>query len=401
MKGRTNKELLLLRIFIAIFYANWAFIFFFIPVYLRETKNFSVGMIGTLTAVYAFLGATSQIFIGYLSDRLKKRKQFLMVSSLMLLFIYFFIFSRLNSFIAFIFVYSLIGIFMNTLTTLSNVLIFDYSSSSGGTGRAFASIRVWGPIGFLIMMLTIGFYPQLAEPNIMFPSISAVFLLEFIMILLLKEPELKSSVRTIELKDIKKFLSRFEAKSFLIFYVSYFFAMYGASSNVNLLVRHLGGSNSDISWALAVCSITEIPTAFLWGSLADKIGRVPLLLLASLVLPLRVFLYSLANKALDVILIQLFTHSLTFNIIVIVSAVLINDLVSEEERASGQGILSMVTAISQTISALISGNVADEVGLKGMYVFLTVIAVVSTSLAFTLLRRTHHHIPPRCIDSIQ
>ncbi|MCX7796650.1 MAG: MFS transporter [bacterium] len=387
MKERTNKELLSLKIFIFIFYANWAFIFFFIPVYLREVKGFSIGMIGTLSAIYAFLGAISQIFIGYLSDRLRSRKPFLIISSLMLLFIYLFIFPRLNSFLAFIFTYSLIGVFMNTLLTLSNVLIFDYSSSLGGTGRAFASVRVWGPIGFLTMMLTIGFYPKLTEPSIMFPLISLIFLLGFIMVIILREPELRSGIKTIELKDVRNFILRFEARSFLIFYIFYIFAMYGASSNVNLLVKHLGGSNSDISWALSVCSITEIPTAFLWGFLADKIGRVPLLLLSSVVLPIRVFLYSLANKALDVILVQFLTHSLTFNIIIIVSAVYINDLVSGEERASAQGILSMSTAISQTISALISGNVADLVGLKGMYVFLTFIAIISTILAFTLLRR--------------
>lgn len=387
MKEKVNKQLLYLKIFIFIFYANWAFIFFFIPVYLRETKSFSVGMIGTLSAVYAFLGAISQIFIGYLSDRLKKRRPFLIISSLILFFVYFFIFPILNSFIVFILIYSLIGIFMNTLTTLSNVLIFDYSSSLGGTGKAFASVRVWGPIGFLTMMLTIGFYPKLTESSIMFPSIGIIFLLEFIIISVLREPEVKSGIKTIELKDVQRFISRFEARSFLVFYIFYIFAMYGASSNVNLLVKYLGGSNSDISWALSVCAITEIPTAFLWGSLADRIGRIPLLLLASVVLPVRVFLYSLANKALDAILIQLFTHSLTFNIMVIVSAVYMNDLVSEEERASAQGILSMSTAISQTLSALVSGNVADIIGLKGMYVFLAVTAVIPLLLAFTLLRK--------------
>lgn len=380
-----NKDLFLLKIFLFIYYANWTFIFFFIPVYLRENKDFSIGMIGTLSALSAFFGAISQVYIGYLSDRLRKRKPFLVISSLMLILIYLLIFPRLNSFIAFLFIYSLVGIFMNSLTTLSNVLIFDYSSAMG-TGRAFASVRVWAPIGFLIMMLTIGFYPKLTDPKIMFPLISLIFILTFLIVLLLREPELKVGVRTIEIRDIQRFIKRAEVRNFLIFYMIYVFALGGSAGNVNLLIKHLGGSNSDISWALSVCSITEIPTTYLWGYLSDKIGRLPLLLFTSIILPIRVFLYSLANKALDVILIQLFTHSLTFAIMITVAVVYINDLVSEEERASAQGILSMAMATSQTLTALISGNVADILGLKGMYLFLTVIALISTFIGLTLLR---------------
>jgi len=383
MKRIRNNELLLLKIFLFVYYANWTFIFFFVPVYLREVKNFSIGMIGTLGAISAFLGAISQIFVGYLSDRIKKRKPFLILSALGLLFLYLFIFPKLNSFIAFILVYAFIGIFMNTLTTLSNVLTFDYSSSEG-TGKSFASVRVWAPIGFLTMMLTIGFYPKLAEPNIMFTLIPLIFLLNLIVILLLKEPELKTGIKTIELRDLQRFISQPKVRKFLLFYMFYLFAMSGAAGNVNLLIRYLGGSNSDISWALSVCSITEIPTTFLWGYLADKIGRLPLLMFTSIVLPIRVFLYSLTSKALDVILIQLFTHGLTFAIMITVSAVYINDLVSEEERASAQGTLSMAGAFSQTLSALVSGNVADMVGLKGMYVFLTFIALISTFLGLRL-----------------
>lgn len=277
---------------------------------------------------------------------------------------------------------------MNSLTTFPNVLIFDYSTSVG-TRRTFASVRVWAPIGFLLMMLTIGFYPKLTEPKIMFLLISLIFLIGLMIILLLKEPELKTGVRTIELKDIQRFLTRADVRNFLIFYMIYIFAMGGSAGNVNLLVRHLVGSNSDISWALSVCAITEILTTYFWGYLSDKIGRLPLILFTSTILPIRVFLYSLANKALDVILIQLLTHSLTFVIMITVSTVYINDLVSEEERASAQGILSMAMATSQTLTALISGNVADILGLKGMYVFLTFIALISTIIAFTLLRKNY------------
>lgn len=379
-----NKNLWLLKFFLFIYYANWTFIFFFIPVYLREVKGFSIGMIGILSSLFAFLGAISQVYIGYLSDRLRKRKPFMIFSAVSLFFIYFLGFQRLTSYYSFLFIYPIIGILMNTLTNLSNVLALDYSSLEG-TGRSFASVRMWAPFGFLTMMTIIGFYPKLTDEKIMFPLIGIIFLIGLIIILILEEPKLKVGVKSIEVKDIKRLVENSQVRNFLIFYMIFTFAMGSAAGNVNFLVKHLGGTNSHISLALIVCALPEIPATLFWGYLADKIGRLPLILFASIVLPIRVFLYSLAVKPLDVVLIQLLTHIFTFAIMITVSVVYINDLVPEEERASAQGILSMAGAISQTLASLISGNMADIFGLKGMYLFMTPIALIGTILAFTLV----------------
>ncbi len=382
-----NKNLFLLKIFLFIFFGTSAFTFFFVPVYLREQKNFSVGMIGTLSAFASLFGAISQVFIGYLSDKFRKRKPFLLISAFFLTFIYFFIFPRINSFIIFLLLYLLLGICFNSLITLSNVLIFDYSISEN-IGKTFANTRVWAPIGFLIIMIIIGIYPKLTEPNIMFPIIGSSFLTGFFIITLLKEPNLKAETKIIELKDVKRLITKPDIRNLLVFFIFYIIALSGIAGNVNLLIKHLKGTNSDISWALSVCAFTEIPTTFLWGYLSDKIGRKPLLIFTSLVLPIRVFLYSLARNALDVILIQLFTHSFTFVIIANIPLLYINDLTLEEERATAQGILSMAMAISQTIALLISGNIVDIIGFKGMYIFLTFIALISTFFALSNFRKT-------------
>lgn len=381
---KKNKNLQLLKFFLFVYYANWTFIFFFIPVYLKEVKGFSIGMVGILSSLFAFFGAISQVFVGYLSDRLRKRKPFMFLSSFILFFIYFLAFPKLTSYYSFLFLYPLIGILMNTLTNLSNVLALDYSSVEG-TGKSFASVRMWAPFGFLTMMTIIGFYPKLTEEQIMFPLIGMIFIISLFIILLLDEPQFKAGVRRIEIRDIRRIITNIRVRNFLIFYMIYTFAMGSAAGNVNFLVKHLGGTNSYISLALIVCALPEIPATLFWGYLADKIGRVPLILFSAIVLPIRVFLYSLAMKPLDVVLIQLFTHIFTFAIMITVSVVYINDLIPEEERASAQGLLSMSGAISQTLASLISGNLADIFGLKGMYLLMTPIALIATLLAFTLV----------------
>jgi nitrate/nitrite transporter NarK len=102
-----KKEIFLLKIFFFIYFSAWVFIFSFIPVYLREIKGFSIGMIGLLSAISSLSGAIFQVYIGYLSDKIGKRKPFIILSFIALIFFYSLIFSKLNSFLNFIFIYFL------------------------------------------------------------------------------------------------------------------------------------------------------------------------------------------------------------------------------------------------------------------------------------------------------
>lgn len=385
-----NKELYLLRIFLFVYYMAWTFIFFFIPVYLREQKNFSIGMIGVLAGLFGFFGAFSQVYIGYLSDKFRKRKPFMVLSAIMLMLGYGYLFPKLGSYLSFLIIYPIFGIFMNTITTLSNVLILDYSSTSS-VGRSFASTRVWAPIGFLVMMLATGFYPKLTDPKYMFPIISAIFLLCFLILLLVKEPEFKVETKTLTFSDVKRLVLIKEIREFLLFMFFYSFALAGTSGNVNLLIKYLGGSNSDISWALVVCSAPEIPMSYLWGNMADKVGKKSLLLLAGIAMPIRSALYFFVRNSFNVILIQFFTHVFTFVITINVAPIYMNDLVSPEERATGQGILNLSIALSQTLSSFVAGNVADVVGLKGMYLFLGLIGTIGGIWGLRIFKNTGSH----------
>jgi PPP family 3-phenylpropionic acid transporter len=387
-----KKEIFLLKIFFFIYFSAWVFIFSFIPVYLREIKGFSIGMIGLLSAISSLSGAIFQVYIGYLSDKIGKRKPFIILSFIALILFYSLIFPKLNSSLTFIFIYFLLGVFTSTITTMANVLVMDYAVSEN-TGTHYASVRIWGSIGFLLLMLITGFYPKLVEPKMMFIMIGLIYTLGLIISLIIKEPSSKVGVSKVEFRNIKKLILRSDIRNFLLFYIIYFIALLGASSNVNLLIRSLGGESKHISFAYSASSFSEIPFMLIWGRLSDNIGRKPILIFTSIVLPIRIFLYTLTTNPWHIILIQ-FMHSLTFAVIGTIPIVYINDLVNPEERATAQGLLSMAMALSSTIGPIISGFVADISGLTGMYRFLTFISLVATIIAIKYLKESKNKVSP-------
>ncbi|MCS7201979.1 MAG: MFS transporter [Dictyoglomus sp.] len=380
-----KRNIFLVRGFFFVFFSAWSFIFSFIPVYLRD-KGFSIGEIGIFASISSLVGALTQIFIGYFSDKIGKRKPFIILGLLGLAFIYFFIFPKINSFWGFLLLYPLIGVFINSVITSSNVLVIDLSLEEK-IGRDYASTRIWGSIGFFILTTIIGIFPILTRPQYMFPSISLIYLLGLILILFIKEPKLKAGIKALSLRDIKEIIFLPKVRIFLLFYFFYFTSLVGASSNVNLLIKYLGGTNQIISFAYSASSASEIPFMILWGNLSDKIGRRPILLFSSFILPIRIFLYSIIKNPFYTIPIQLM-HSLTFAIIGTIPVVYINDLVPPEKRATAQGILSMISALSSTFGPLLSGITADILGISGMYLFLTFISGISTFIGVISLKES-------------
>ncbi|MGC8971715.1 MAG: MFS transporter [bacterium] len=372
---KEQRNSILIRSFLFFYYAAWALVFSFIPIYLKEL-GLSIGEIGSLSALSAFIGALIQTPIGSLSDKIRKRKPFIILGLLVNSLIYFFLFPKLSVYKDFLLIYTVIGLCTYTILTASSVLMVDLSTS-GELGRGYASSRMWGSIGFLTSILLSGLITTLTQGKAIFTVISIIFLLSALLVSLIKEPERKVNVLVPQIRGFRRLVTNKQLLSFLLFYFLYYTTLTGASNNVNLLVKSLGGSNRMVSFSYAISSGIEIPFMFIMGSFSDKMGRRPLLVLASLALPLRMILYSMASNPIHILCIQTM-HSVTFAVMVVVPVAYINDIIHVEERGTAQGMFNMTTGFASAFAPFLAGYIADFVGISKMYLFLMLLALVSS-----------------------
>src|SRR4028118_1769964 len=129
----------------------------FVPLYL-ELSGLKRGQIGLVTGIGASLALLIQPFLGRLSDRLDARRP-LMFAAAVLAGCAYLLYTRTSSLIPFVF---LTGMGINGimyLNTGSAALVGRLASSQGNSpqgGGLYASYRVWGSIGYVVVSLLAG-----------------------------------------------------------------------------------------------------------------------------------------------------------------------------------------------------------------------------------------------------
>ena len=142
-----------------------------------------------------------------------------------------------------------------------------------------------------------------------------------------------------------------------------------------------------IALAFVVNAVVEIPFMIWVGRASDRVGRRPPLVIAFLTLPFRLFLYSRLGSPNDVFYVQMF-HGLTFSFMLVSSMAFVADH-SGGDRATGQGLLSMIGATAMAAGPFIGGFVADHSSLPWMYGLFSIIALVGGLVFVTFVSESH------------
>ncbi len=368
-------------------FAAVAFTHPFFPVFLRE-RGFSYGQVGAVLSVFSLAGAVASIVLGWRSDQARRRRRYILGTMLVgaagyLLFPYVYAFGVA------LLLAAVIGACVMSSQAVMMALVVDLFRHRGTAG-SFGQLRVFGTIGYLLVLLVLVLWRDtpLLEPSRMFFSVAALLALSALMVLLAPEnpEEIEESAR-LTVNEVLYLLRRRDIVLYILAHFCFVGALMTATANLSLYLQWMGATRSFISLAYMTSALFEMPFMVLMGRLSDRIGRTRVLAIAFIALPVRLLLLTVFRAPVPVLLTQTM-HGLTFSIITAVSMAFVADRVEPRLRASGQGLLMAAASLASATMPLVAGLIADGWGLPALYGTLLALSLVGAAIFFSLARQT-------------
>ncbi|MDW8290836.1 MAG: MFS transporter [Armatimonadota bacterium] len=368
-------------------FAAVAFTHPFFPVFLRE-RGFSYGQVGAVLSVFSLAGAVASILLGWRSDQARRRRRYI-IGAISIGAAGYLLFPYVYNFGVALLLAAVIGACVMSSQSVMMALVVDLFRHQGTAG-SFGQLRVFGTIGYLLVLLMLVLWQDspLLEPSRMFNSVALLLMLSALVVLLTPEnpEELEESAR-LSANEVLHLLRRHDILLYIIAHFCFVGALMTATANLSLYLQWMGASKPFISLAYMTSALFEMPFMVLMGKLSDRIGRTRVLAIAFLSLPIRLLLLTVLRAPVPVLLTQTM-HGLTFSIITAVSMAFIADRVEPRLRASGQGLLMATASLASATMPLVAGLIADGWGLPAMYGTLLSLSLAGAAVFFTLAKHT-------------
>lgn len=367
----TNLNLLKLLTFV-IFGAN-SILQTYLALYF-DYLGFTKLQIGALSSIGPLVGMFSTLLWGFVSDRFRTIKKILI-----LLFIgQLAVTLGMLTTTAYGFLFGLVAAYyffqqpQLSLTDSLNML------TAKQHGTSYASLRIWGSLGFAAASLIVGSLTTAYGSGItVYLGAGSAILMIAVSLFIY---DVSGSRGKFKFSGMKKVLL---SSKFVWFLVLVLFISTVSKLNDNFLgiyMRELGASNTLIGWSLLLSSSSEIATFYYLSKHGHKYKELPLIAIAAIGYAVRFLIVSVSTNIYVILSTQLM-HSITFGIFFIMSIRYIQMVIPDEYRASGQAVYAAIwSSAGGLISGLIGGSIYDFWGGASLYRFASTLAVFTAAL---------------------
>jgi DHA1 family multidrug resistance protein-like MFS transporter len=156
---------------------------------------------------------------------------------------------------------------------------------------------------------------------------------------------------------------------------------------IPFLITKLGASGSDLGVLSAVYAAMQLVCAPLWGTLSDRIGRKPVLLIGVLGYAIAMFIFGLATRFWMLFVARTFSGVLSSAAMPTAMAY-ISDNLPEEKRGGAMGQLGASMGLGVVLGPLLGGFLSTD-SLSLPFFVGSGLALLSLVLVFILLPESH------------
>ncbi|HEX6287647.1 MAG TPA: MFS transporter [Herpetosiphonaceae bacterium] len=232
-------------------------------------------------------------------------------------------------------------------------------------GTSFGRIRMWGSIGFIVMVWLLAWW--------MGQSVSSVFLIAYAVTLLLTcaatlgLPPLQPRSAQPIWQGVSEIV---RDRSVALLLLTVYLVTSNAtimSSYLGIYLIEIGGTARLVGTASVVAAISELPVLIFGRWLLERFTSRRIFILAVGAYMLRFLLYSIPPSPYAVLAVQLL-HGLSFGMYLMASVTLVHELAGRERAATAQGLLSSTSlGFGAITGSLVGGALLDRIGAVGIF----------------------------------
>jgi len=344
-----------------------------LPIYLTSILGFDKTVVGIAEGIVTASANIFKIVAGFLSDKLKKQKPIIflgyflsMIGRVLLVFF---------TSIGFILGLRLLdGIGKGIKEPPKDVLVAG-SSEKKVRGRNFGIAKmldtlgsVAGPLILFLLLYIFKNSSSLYHDILIFTAVPLIITL----LLIFKLRELpKIEAKRVEISVSK---GKLPAVFYIFIAISIIFTL-GNSSDAFLILRakNLGITLLEIPLVIALFNLIYALAAVPFGSLSDKIGRIPTLIIGWLAYALVYLGFAISAHAILIWFLYGF-YGIYYATSEGVSRALITDIVKPDNRGKAFGIYGMTVGLTTLPASFFAGFLWDKFGAQAPFYFGSILA---------------------------
>ena len=160
------------------------------------------------------------------------------------------------------------------------------------------------------------------------------------------------------------------------------------------MVENVGGSSDALGLALAIAAVCELPVLFLYDSFVKKykISTQILIFVACLFFVIRGVFYLFATSLVFIYATQIL-QSVSFALLIASKTHYADEGVGEEDKATGQSIMSMTEASAMVLGTAIGGWAISLGGINMMYIIGIIFAVIGLIVVLVIYLSNNRKAP--------
>jgi len=380
--SKINKKVVWLGI--ASFFSDVAseMIFPILPLFFANVLNLNKSVIGLIEGTAESFSSLLKVFAGWLSDKLKKRRIFLLfgygvpVLTKPIL--------ALSTIWQYVFLFRFFDRTGKGLRTSPRDALISELSDVKIRGEYFGFHRTMDTLGAVLGVLVTVFLIYFVGNQyrfIFWLTLIPAFISFLIILLFVKESKNKF------VSNFKFSFSNLDGKFKKFIFVSFLFSLANFSYAFFILrVNELGIALFLIPLLYLVYNIFYASASLPFGKLSDKIGRLPTLFLGYVLFALLCLGFVFVKNSLFLWLLFAI-YGIVVAIVQTVPSAYIGDLIEQDKRGTAYGIYFAVVGFTILLSNIIAGILWDKFTFAGAFYFGAVVSFLSAIILVLLFRK--------------